>query len=154
MCRYVQLQRDPTNRAALAAARRCREKIESEAAVERSPIAGAIAKVREGSPEEKTNALKAIIALSHDDESAARVALRLGGVDLLWALRDVTDEVSVPVSLSVNLFEPCFLGLRTILSESTIPISNCHTRCECTVGGFHLLAHPPCRARSTRRRWL
>ena len=90
----MQLHRDPGNRAAVSAARRCREKIESEAAVERSPIAGAIAKVREGDAEEKTNALKAIIALGHDDEGAARVAVRLGGLEVLWALRDVADEVS------------------------------------------------------------
>jgi len=60
-------------------------------------------KVREGDVEEKANALKAIIALGHDDESAARVAVRLGGVELLWALRDVADEVSACQSVAYTV---------------------------------------------------
>ena len=90
-----QVERDPDNRAAIAAARRCKEKLESSVSADRSPVAAAVAKLKDPTTDApaRAQAMKAIMALAHDDESTAAAAGRLGVLPLLWGLLE--EELAV-----------------------------------------------------------
>ena len=89
------VSRDPSNRAAVAAARRCKEALEAKTSMDQTPVTLAVDRLREGSGGSavRTQTIKALISFTHDDASAAALSVRQGAIEILWGMRDNPDEV-------------------------------------------------------------
>mmetsp|Transcript_65295 Transcript_65295/g.131321 ORF Transcript_65295/g.131321 Transcript_65295/m.131321 type:complete len:993 (+) Transcript_65295:77-3055(+) len=115
------VRQNPKNRSAISAARRCKEQVERESAVDRSPLAAAFKALREDGKDRGriTHALKVVINLTHDDEVAANFGVRLGGCGLLWALRTSPSSEEVELALRALAAMCEHASVVNVLNEKT-----------------------------------